>query len=58
MKERLEKEKSQAYLSYTLAKIIKNLPLDYNLDFFKYVEADKKELLKLYDEYEFIRIQS
>jgi len=57
MKERLEKEKSQAYLSYTLAKIIKNLPLDYNLDFFKYVEADKKELLKLYDEYEFRKLK-
>ncbi|MFO7887850.1 MAG: 5'-3' exonuclease H3TH domain-containing protein [Eubacteriales bacterium] len=57
MKERLEKEKSQAYLSYTLAKIIKNLPLDYDLEFFEYVEADKKELLKLYDEYEFKKLK-
>ncbi|MDW7668623.1 MAG: DNA polymerase I [Bacillota bacterium] len=57
MKERLEKEKSQAYLSYTLAKIIKNLPMEYKLDFFKYSEADKKELLKLYDEYEFRKLK-
>ncbi|HCX03296.1 MAG TPA: DNA polymerase I [Clostridiales bacterium] len=57
MKEKLEKEKNQAYLSYTLAKIIKNLPLDYDIDYFKYVEADKKELMDLYDEYEFRKLK-
>ncbi len=57
MKEKLEKEKNQAYLSYTLAKIIKNIPLDYELDFFKYREADKNKLLKLYDEYEFRKLK-
>ena len=56
-KEKLEKEKSQAYLSYTLAKIIKNLPLDYDLNFFQYVEADKEELMKIYDEYEFRKLK-
>ncbi len=57
MKEKLEKEKNQAYLSYTLAKIIKNIPLEYDLDFFEYKEAEREELLKLYDEYEFRKLK-
>jgi len=53
LKEKLEQDKLQAYMSQTLAKIIKDIPIDFDLEELKLQQADSKNLLKLYDELEF-----
>lgn len=53
LKEKLETDKIQAYMSQTLARIIKDIPVDFDLEEFKVNDPDKEKLLELYDELEF-----
>lgn len=53
LKEKLETDKMQAYMSQTLARIIIDIPVDVNLDEYKIAKPDSKKLLDLYDELEF-----
>ncbi|WMJ75690.1 MULTISPECIES: DNA polymerase I [unclassified Sedimentibacter] len=53
LKEKLETDKMQAYMSQTLARIIIDIPVDFNLDEYKIQEADSQKLLDMYDELEF-----
>ncbi|HCX62590.1 MAG TPA: DNA polymerase I, partial [Clostridiales bacterium] len=53
LKEKLENDKMQAYMSQTLATIITDIPIDFNLDEYKVMEPDYKKLSDLYDELEF-----
>lgn len=53
LKEKLENDKMQAYMSKTLATIITDIPIEFNLDEFKVTEPDYKALSDLYDELEF-----
>lgn len=53
LKEKLETDKIQAYMSQTLARIIKDIPVEFDLEEFKVTDPDKEKLLELYDELEF-----
>jgi len=53
LKEKLETDKIQAYMSQTLARIIKDIPVEFDLEEFKVTEPDKEKLIELYDELEF-----
>ncbi len=53
IKEKLENDKMQAYMSQTLATIITDIPIEFNLDEYKVSEPDFKKLSNLYDELEF-----
>lgn len=53
LKEKLETDKMQAYMSKTLAQIVTDIPVEINFDEYKYREADSTKLSKLYDELEF-----
>ena len=53
LKEKLINDKENAYMSYYLATIVKNVPLDINIEDLKYKEKDLENLNKLYEELEF-----
>lgn len=53
LKEKLETDKMQAYMSQTLARIIRDIPVEFNIDEYKIQKPDSKKLLSLYDELEF-----
>lgn len=53
LKERLETDKMQAYMSQTLARIIRDIPIEFNLEEYKIQKPDFKKLSSLYDELEF-----
>jgi len=53
LKENLVENKSQAYMSRELGKIITNIPLDYRLEDFKVNEPNYENLKKIYKELEF-----
>lgn len=53
LKEKLETDKMQAYMSQTLARIVTDIPLDFNIEEFKIQVPDMKELSELYDDLEF-----
>ncbi len=53
LKEKLEADKMQAYMSQTLARIIRDIPVEFNIDEYKIQKPDSKKLLSLYDELEF-----
>ncbi len=53
LKEKLETDKENAYMSYHLATIVKNVPVDINLDDIKLRDADEDKLYKFYEEMEF-----
>ncbi|MBV1758899.1 MAG: DNA polymerase I, partial [Dethiosulfatibacter sp.] len=53
LREKLESEKIQAYMSKELSEIIVDLPLNLTIEELKYKEPDKKELLEMYKEYDF-----
>ena len=55
--EKIIENKELGVLSKKLAKIILDVPIDYNLDEFKLSDPDKKIVLKVFDELEFIRIK-
>lgn len=53
LKEKLETDKMQAYMSQTLARIVIDIPVEFDLEEYKIKKADSKKLLSLYDELEF-----
>ncbi|QSX07025.1 DNA polymerase I [Sedimentibacter sp. zth1] len=53
LKEKLENDKMQAYMSKTLSKIVTDIPVEIDLNEYKLQEADGQKLLKLYDDLEF-----
>lgn len=53
LKDKLESEKMQAYMSRDLATIVTEIPLDCTMDDFLYKEADGKKLMEMYKEYGF-----
>ena len=55
--EKIIENKELGVLSKKLAKIILDVPIDYNLDEFKLSDPDKKIVLKVFDELEFRRIK-
>ncbi len=50
---KLETDKEKAYLSYHLATIVKDVPMDICLEDIKYKEKDKQKLNEIYEELEF-----
>ena len=55
--EKIIENKELGVLSKKLAKIILDVPIDYNLDEFKLSDPDKELVLKVFDELEFRRIK-
>ncbi len=55
--EKIVENKELGVLSKKLAKIILDVPIDYNLDEFKLSDPDKEIVLKVFDELEFRRIK-
>ena len=53
LKEKLQLDKDNAYFSYDLATIYKDVDIDTNLNNYKYSGPDKDKLIKLYKELEF-----
>lgn len=53
LKEKLEADKMQAYMSRTLGQIVTNIPIDDNFEEYKYAEPKGDKLLDLYNELEF-----
>lgn len=53
LKEKLEADKMQAYMSQTLARIVTDIPIDFNLEDFRNQKPDTKDLANLYDDLEF-----
>ena len=53
LKEKLECDKMQAYMSQGLARIIIDIPLEFNIQEYKVQKPDVKKLSLLYDELEF-----
>lgn len=53
LKENLETNKMQAFMSKKLGTIVRNVPLDMEIDDFAYADYNFDELSKLYREYEF-----
>lgn len=53
VKEKLITYKTDAYMSYDLATIVKNVPVEINLSDIKYLGPQHKELNNLYEELEF-----
>ena len=53
LKEKLETDKMQAYMSKTLATIVRDIPVDIDFEEYRRVDGNSQELLKMYDELEF-----
>ena len=53
LKEKLINDKENAYMSYYLATIIKDVPMDIDINDLKYKEKDVEKLNNLYEELEF-----
>ncbi|MBP3766148.1 MAG: DNA polymerase I [Bacilli bacterium] len=53
LKEKLETDKDNAYMSYHLATIIKDVPMDIDINDLKYKDKDIEKLNNLYEELEF-----
>ncbi len=53
LKEKLETDKMQAYMSQTLARIITDIPIEFNIEEYRVHKPDIKKLSELYDELEF-----
>ncbi len=53
LKEKLETDKMQAYMSQTLSRIITDIPLEFDIEEYKVEEPDVKGLADLYDDLEF-----
>ncbi|MDD5888610.1 MAG: DNA polymerase I [bacterium] len=52
-KEKLLADKDNAYMSYDLATIYRDVPLDFELEDCKYIPTNNKEYIKLLEEFEF-----
>lgn len=53
LREKLENDKIQAYMSQTLARIIKDIPLELDFQEYKVTKPDIERLISLYDDLEF-----
>lgn len=53
LRDKLETDKMQAYMSQTLARIIRDIPVEFNINDYRTQKPISKELLNLYDELEF-----
>ena len=53
LKEKLETDKDNAYMSYHLATIIKDVPMDIDINNLKYKDKDMDKLNSLYEDLEF-----
>jgi len=53
LKEKLMTDKMQAYMSQTLARIITDIPIEFNIEEYKVETPDYNELSELYDQLEF-----
>ncbi len=53
LKEKLEADKMQAFMSRTLGEIVTNIPIDDDFEQYKYVAPKTDKLLELYNELEF-----
>ena len=53
LKEKLETDKENAYKSYHLATIVKDIKMDINIDDIKYLGENTNELNKIYEDLEF-----
>lgn len=53
LKEKLENDKENAYISYKLATIYRDVPLDVDFESFKYKGSDVIKLREMYEELEF-----
>lgn len=53
LKELLLTQKKQAFLSKTLAKIEKKIPIDFNLKKYQFKNHDKEKIIKIFHEFEF-----
>ena len=53
MREKLEQDKDNAYMSYNLATIVCNVPMEIDINDVKIKERNTKELIALYEELEF-----
>ena len=53
LKEKLENDKENAYMSYDLATIVKDVPMEIDINDIKYKDPDTEKLNKLYEELEF-----
>lgn len=53
LREKLESDKMQAYMSQTLARIIKDIPIEFNMDDYRVQKPDSSQLSRMYDELEF-----
>ena len=53
LKEKLQTDKMQAYMSQTLARIVTDIPIEFNIEELKVQKPDAKELMQLYDDLEF-----
>lgn len=55
-KEKLEQDKENAYMSYDLATIYRDVPLGFSLEDCKYVPTNGEEFIKLLEEFEFFSL--
>lgn len=53
LKEKLESDKMQAYMSQTLARIVRDIPVEFDLEEYRASEPDSGILSQLYDDLEF-----
>lgn len=53
LKEKLETSQVQAYMSQTLAKIVRDIPVEFNIEDYKVKEPELEKLMELFDELEF-----
>ena len=53
LKEKLLNDKEQAYMSYDLATIYKEVPLEISMEDIRYQKENKEQLISLYEELEF-----
>lgn len=53
LRDKLETDKIQAYMSQTLARIIKDIPVEFDLEEFRLIQPNNDKLMELYDELEF-----
>jgi len=53
LKEKLINDKDNAYMSYDLATIVKDVPMDIDINDIKYKEANMDELNRMYEDLEF-----
>ncbi len=53
LQEKLIRDKDNAYMSYDLATIVRNVPVDINLEDIRYKGEQSDELIKIYEDLEF-----